>query len=129
MQEYELGIIVRPTLTEEVVQSVVEKLKSIVVGQGGVVNSVDFWGKRKLAYPIEKHTEGYYVFLRFTLPPQNVAEVSRVARYTEDIIRHTLVKEEKKHTGKRPETPQEVPEEDLEPPLNKGGSDVSTQSE
>lgn len=96
MQEYELGVVVRPTLNEEAVQVIVEKLKSTVVNQGGTVHSVDFWGKRRLAYPIDKQKEGYYIFLRFSLSPRNVAEVSRVARYTEDILRHILVKEERK---------------------------------
>lgn len=96
MQQYELGIVVRPTLSDEEVKGVVEKLKSTIVAQGGTVQDVDFWGKRKLAYPIDKQREGYYVFLRFSLSPKNVAEVSRVARYTEDILRHILVKEEKK---------------------------------
>lgn len=100
MREYELGIVIRPTLAEEGVQNVVERLKNVIVGQGGTVEKVDLWGKRRLAYPIEKHTEGYYVFLRFVLPPKNVAEVSRVARYTEDILRHVLVKEEKKRAVK-----------------------------
>ncbi|MCX7730389.1 MAG: 30S ribosomal protein S6, partial [Candidatus Caldatribacterium sp.] len=66
------------------------------VVQGGMVHGVDFWGKRRLAYPIDKQKEGYYVFLRFSLSPRNVAEVSRIARYTEDILRHILVKAEKK---------------------------------
>lgn len=95
MQNYELGVVLRPTLSEEAVQGVVEKLKNTIVNQGGVIHDVDFWGKRKLAYPIDKQKEGYYVFLRFALSPRNVAEVSRVARYTEDILRHILVKEEK----------------------------------
>lgn len=100
MQEYELGVVIRPTLSEEAVQGVVEKLKSTIAGQGGTVHNVDFWGKRKLAYPIEKQKEGYYVFLRFSISPRSVAEVSRVARYTEDILRHILVKEEKKRLEK-----------------------------
>lgn len=129
MQEYELGVVIRPTLAEEGVQSVVERLKNVIVGQGGTVEKVDLWGKRRLAYPIEKHTEGYYVFLRFVLPPKNVAEVSRVARYTEDILRHILVKEEKKRAV---EEKVPVPErrtggtETLE---SKVSEDVSTQPE
>jgi small subunit ribosomal protein S6 len=108
MQEYELGVVIRPTLTEDGVQSIVEKLKNTIVDQGGVVNAVDFWGKRKLAYPIEKQREGYYVFFRFAISPRNVAEVSRVSRYTEDILRHILVKEEKARSEGKPQTPEEV---------------------
>jgi small subunit ribosomal protein S6 len=108
MQEYELGVVIRPTLTEDGVQSIVEKLKNTIVDQGGVVNAVDFWGKRKLAYPIEKQREGYYVFFRFAISPRNVAEVSRVARYTEDILRHILVNEEKARSEGKPQTPEEV---------------------
>ncbi|MGQ9621992.1 MAG: 30S ribosomal protein S6 [Candidatus Caldatribacteriaceae bacterium] len=129
MQEYELGVVIRPTLAEEGVQNVVEKLKNVIVGQGGTVEKVDLWGKRRLAYPIEKYTEGYYVFLHFVLPPKNVTEVSRVARYTEDVLRHILVKEEEKRAV---EERVPVPErrtggtEALEPEVNE---DVSTQPE
>lgn len=126
MQEYELGVVIRPTLTEDGVQSIVEKLKNTIVDQGGVVNAVDFWGKRKLAYPIEKQREGYYVFFRFAISPRNVAEVSRVARYTEDILRHILVKEEKARSEEKPQTPEEV-----EAQVLTGGKEtnVPTQSE
>uniref|UniRef100_A0A7V3YNE8 Small ribosomal subunit protein bS6 n=1 Tax=Candidatus Caldatribacterium californiense TaxID=1454726 RepID=A0A7V3YNE8_9BACT len=126
MQEYELGVVIRPTLAEDSVQSIVEKLKNTILDQGGVVNAVDFWGKRKLAYPIEKQREGYYVFLRFAISPKNVAEVSRVARYTEDILRHILVKEEKARSEEKPQMPKETEAQALT-----GGKEtnVPTQSE
>ncbi|WP_438315375.1 30S ribosomal protein S6 [Candidatus Caldatribacterium sp. SIUC1] len=126
MQEYELGVVIRPTLAEDGVQSIVEKLKNAIVDQGGVVNAVDFWGKRKLAYPIEKQREGYYVFLRFAISPKNVAEVSRVARYTEDILRHILVKEEKARSEEKPQTPKEAEAQAL---MSGKETNVPTQSE
>ena len=67
MNNYELGVILRPTLSEEEVNSAVEKLKNFIEERGEVVK-VDLWGRRKLAYPIQKYQEGYYVFFNFKFP-------------------------------------------------------------
>lgn len=93
MNNYELGVILRPTLSEEEVNSEVEKLKNFL-GERGEIAKVDLWGRRRLAYPIEKYQEGYYVFFNFKLPPSQVAEVKRWISLNEEVIRHLLVKED-----------------------------------
>lgn len=125
MNRYELGIVVKPTLSEGELNALVEKMKGLVTEQGGEIESVNLWGKRRLAYPVEKHNEGYYVFFRFLLSPAKVEEIGRVARLTEEILRYILVKEEK-----REEHPSVVQEEKVpEPPSDEVIGDVSAQSE
>ncbi len=94
MRPYELGIVLRPNLTEDEVGEVLEKFKTLMNGQGGEINKVDFWGKRRLAYLIENNHEGIFLFLNFTLPPQGVQELVRTIRLTDSILRHVLVKEQ-----------------------------------
>lgn len=125
MNHYELGIVVKPTLSEGELNALVEKMKGLVTEQGGEMESVNLWGKRKLAYPVEKYNEGYYVFFRFLLSPAKVEEINRVARLTEEILRYILVKEEK-----REERPSVVQEEKVpKPPSDEVIGDVSAQSE
>ncbi len=93
MRNYELALVLRSQLSEEEVQGVVEKVKEIIVSQGGKTREVDFWGRRKLAYPIEKETEGYYLFISLLLPPEEVREISRQVRLLPSVLRHILVRE------------------------------------
>ena len=95
MNNYELGVILRPTLSEEEVNSAVEKLKDFL-GEKGEVVKVNLWGRRRLSYPIEKYQEGYYVFFNFKLPPSHVAEVKRWLSLNEEVIRYLLVREDEK---------------------------------
>jgi len=94
LRNYELALLLKPQLSEEEVQSVVEKVKEIVVSRGGETGKVDFWGRRKLAYPVEKETEGYYLFVSLLLPPEEVREVSRQVRLLPSVLRHILVREQ-----------------------------------
>ncbi|MGC8778626.1 MAG: 30S ribosomal protein S6, partial [Candidatus Caldatribacteriaceae bacterium] len=96
MNRYELGIVARPNLSEAELNALMEKMKNLIAEQGGEMEAVNLWGKRRLAYPVEKHHEGYYMFFRFLLSPTRVEEVSRVTRLTEEVLRYILVKEEKK---------------------------------
>jgi len=76
MNNYELGVIFRPTLSEEELNSEVEKLKAFL-GEKGEVIKVNLWGRRKLAYSVQKYQEGYYVFFNFKISPSQVTEVKR----------------------------------------------------
>jgi len=95
MNNYELGVIFRPTLSEEELNSEVEKLKAFL-GEKGEVVKVDLWGRRKLAYSVQKYQEGYYVFFNFKISPAQVTEVKRWISLNEKIIRHLLVKEDER---------------------------------
>ncbi len=128
MNSYELGVILRSTLSEEELSSEVEKLKNFL-GERGEVVKVDLWGRRKLAYPIQKYQEGYYAFFNFKLPPSQVAEVKRWISLDEKVIRHLLVKEDEKKeeevstTSSSPE--EKIPEEIVS---EETAGDVSSQS-
>ena len=93
-REYELIFIVHPELDEEGVASLTEKVKSWIDAAGGEVTHTDLWGRRKLAYPIRKQTEGSYVLLRALLPPQTTTELERELKLMEGVLRYLLVRAE-----------------------------------
>lgn len=87
--KYEVLYIINPTLAEEGIQALVEKFKGIVEDHG-TLTSIDEWGKRRLAYPIEDLTEGYYVLMTCEAKPEFPAELDRVFKITEGIMRSLI---------------------------------------
>lgn len=92
MNSYELLYIIDNDLSDEAKEAVVEKINAIVVDNGGTVEGVDKWGTRKLAYPINYKTEGYYVLVNFTAEASLPAELERVMRITDSVVRFLVVK-------------------------------------
>jgi small subunit ribosomal protein S6 len=90
MHSYELICILQPDLDETAFNGVLDKVKGWVTESGGSVDKTDVWGRRRLAYPIHKQTEGQYVLLNITLKPSAAAELERNIRYQESVIRHML---------------------------------------
>ncbi len=88
--KYETIFIVRPDLSEEDTAAVVEKFKTLAADHG-TVESVDEWGKRRLAYEINDFNDGYYVLMNFTAAPDFPAELDRVYKITDGIIRSIIV--------------------------------------
>ncbi|MCD2346875.1 30S ribosomal protein S6 [Clostridium guangxiense] len=95
MNKYETLFILNPSLEEEALNANVEKFKAIVENGGGEVENVDLWGKRKLAYEINKLNEGFYVLMNFKSDAQLPKELDRVFRITDSIIRHLIINTEK----------------------------------
>ncbi len=95
MRKYETLFIIHPSLDEEAVKTTVEKFKGVIENGGGVVDNVDFWGKRKLAYEIKKVNEGSYVLINFSADSELPKELDRVFRISDSIIRHLIVNLEK----------------------------------
>lgn len=93
MRKYETIFIQNPSLDEEVINANIEKFKGIIENGGGTVDNVDVWGKRKLAYEIDKVNEGYYTLVNFTASPELPKELDRVFRITDGIMRHIIVAE------------------------------------
>ena len=87
--KYEVLYIINPTLAEEGIQALVEKFKGIVEDHG-TLTSIDEWGKRRLAYPIEDLTEGYYVLMTCEAKPEFPAELDRVFKITDGIMRSLI---------------------------------------
>ncbi|NLO45671.1 MAG: 30S ribosomal protein S6 [Clostridiales bacterium] len=78
---------------DESVQALTEKFKSLVE-ENGALESIDEWGKRRLAYPINDETEGYYILLRFASGPDFPAELERIVKITEGVLRSLVIKTE-----------------------------------
>lgn len=95
MRKYELMYIIRPDLELEVTKEIVEKFKNLITNNGGEIEKVDEMGKRRIAYEIEDFSEGYYVLVNFQLEPNLVAELERVLRITDGVIRYLIVNKDK----------------------------------
>ena len=96
MTNYELMFIINPTLEEEKKNAVVEKVTEIITNGGGEVSKTDVWGMRKLAYPIEKKEEGYYVVIEFQAAPELPKELNRRLRISDDVMRHLVINKDAK---------------------------------
>lgn len=90
MREYELIYIVHPELDETAVKELTTKIQDWITDAGGSISKLDFWGKRRLAYPIRKQSEGQYVFMRVMMAPTFVTTLERNLRFTEPVIRFLL---------------------------------------
>jgi small subunit ribosomal protein S6 len=92
MRVYEELFIVRPDAPEEEVDTFVEGLTSMIASSGGVVDKVEKWGKRKLAYNIEKYSEGNYVLIQISAGPEIVQELERRLRVADLVIKFLTVR-------------------------------------
>ncbi len=87
---YEALYVLKPDLTEEQTAALVERFKSVAEANG-TVSEVNEWGKRRLAYPINDLMEGYYVLMTFTAAPAVPAELDRIFRITDGVMRSMIV--------------------------------------
>jgi small subunit ribosomal protein S6 len=94
MRDYELAFIIEPNTDEDGVTSVVEKVSQLVQTADGAVTSVDVWGRRTLAYPINNHREGTYVLMQTKMLPSSLVDLERDLKLSEEIIRYLLVRAE-----------------------------------
>jgi len=102
-RDYELGFILNPEVTEEQTRTILERVEQIVANHGGQVLKVNQWGRRRLAYPIEHHRDGLYVFIDMILTPETVAELDRTLRVSEEVLRHMVKKRDPKTVQKERE--------------------------
>ncbi len=91
---YELVYIVRPTADEQSLAAVKDRVDRYISTSGGSVVKRDDWGKRALAYPILKFTEGFYSVLQFDMPTSGIRELERSLGLTEEVLRHIVVRTE-----------------------------------
>ena len=91
MNNYELVYIIQPGLDDDGVQAVDDRIGQAIVDQDGEIVSTDHWGKRRLAYPIRRYFEGFYILHNLSLPPAGVQGVERQLRLSEDVIRFLFV--------------------------------------
>lgn len=92
MKKYETLFVLNPTLNEEELKAAEEKIKGVIENGGGVIENIDLWGKRRLAYEINHITEGYYVLINFNAGPELPKELDRILRISDKVIRHIVVR-------------------------------------
>lgn len=92
MKAYELLFFVAPTIDDETRLAVMKRIETTIAEGEGVIDNVEDWGKRKLAFEIEGLTEGDYTLIDFHANPANIAELDRVLRITTAVVRHKIVR-------------------------------------
>ena len=91
MRHYELVLIFHPDLDEEAVNQALDKIKGWVSSSKGTVASIDSWGKRRLAYMIQKQNEGIYYLLNLDIEPETCTELERNLRILEPVMRYQVI--------------------------------------
>jgi small subunit ribosomal protein S6 len=86
--------IIRPDLDEEQTNAVIEKFKGLLEAQGATIENIDKWGKRRLAYEIKDFLDGVYTIVIFQAEPAAVAELERVMRISDEVIKYLIVSKE-----------------------------------
>ena len=94
MRHYEIMIILDPNLEERTVQPSLDQFLKVVTGGGGKVEKVDIWGKRRLAYQIQKKSEGFYAVVDLTAEPSVVLELDRQLNLNETVLRTKVMRPE-----------------------------------
>ena len=92
MTKYEMLYILDVDLAEESKEAIIKKFEDLVTGNGGVIEKTDRWGVKKLCYPINYKSEGYYVLMTFEAEKTLVVEIKRIAGITDGIIRRLITK-------------------------------------
>ena len=92
MRKYEMVVILGPSVDERTVSGTFEKLVQVVPAEGGSIDEVDVWGKRKFAYEIDKKAEGIYIVLTFTAKSSTAQELDRQLGLNESVLRTKLMR-------------------------------------
>ena len=94
MNKYELAVVLSAKLEEEDKAAALEKVKGYITRFGGTITIVDEWGKKRLAYEIQKMKEGFYYFVQFDAPATCPAEVEKRVRIVDNVIRYLCVRKD-----------------------------------
>ena len=92
MNKYEILFILDNAAAEEAKEAMIAKMTSLVTENGGSVEKVDKWGAKKLAYPVNYKTEGYYVLMNYECAPELISEMERQLRISDIAMRHMVIK-------------------------------------
>ena len=96
MNYYEKVMILDANIDDNAVNETVERVKNVIVSKGGEVLKTDNWGRRKLAYELNKHQKGNYVLLKFKSPPDTILELEKLSKVVDPIIKFMVVRFTKK---------------------------------
>ena len=102
-RDYELAFILNPEVNEEQTQTILGRVSQVVANNGGQIVKVNQWGRRRLAYPIERHRDGLYVFIDMILTPESVIELERTLKVSEEVLRHMVKRRDPKVVQKERE--------------------------
>ena len=94
MNKYELAVVVSAKIEDDERAQVIEKVKALVERFGGQISDVDEWGKKRLAYEIQKMKEGFYYFIQFEAESSAPAEIESRIRIMDNVLRYLCVKQE-----------------------------------
>ena len=94
MNKYELALVLNAKVEDDVRTATLEKVKGLVERFNGTITNVDEWGKKKLAYEIQKMREGFYYFIQFDAESSSPAELEQRLRIMENVLRYLCVKQE-----------------------------------
>lgn len=94
MNKYELAVVLSAKLEDEERAAAIEKVNGYITRFGGTVTNVDEWGKKRLAYEIQKMKEGFYYFIRFDAEPTVPAEIESRVRIMDNVIRYLVVRQD-----------------------------------
>jgi small subunit ribosomal protein S6 len=92
MRRYETIFIIRPNVAEDEIEAITSKATSIIEGDGGTILRINNWGLKKLAYLIKKENQGYYVYADYAGVPVSVAEIERIFRIDDRVLKYLTVK-------------------------------------
>ena len=95
MRRYELMLVLRPDIPDERNQAIVDRTTRQITASGGQIVKVAPWGRRRLAYPIDRHREGSYHIVIFEAPAESIAELERTLLITEELLRHLVTRVER----------------------------------
>lgn len=96
MNYYEDVVILDPNLDDTAIEETVQKIKDVITKQGGEILKTENWGRRKLAYELNKHQKGCYILLLFKAPPATITELEKLSKVLDAIIKFMVVKYTKK---------------------------------
>ena len=96
MNKYELAVVVSAKIEDDERAAVVDKCKALIERFGGTITNVDDWGKKRLAYEIQKMKEGFYYFIQFEAESSAPAEIESRIRIMDNVLRYLVVKNETK---------------------------------
>lgn len=100
MRAYELMVILNPEVEDRAVEPSLSKFLEIVTKTGGTIDNLDIWGRRRLAYEIQKKSEGIYAVVNFTASPETAAELDRVLNLNESVMRTKIIRPEDQKVNK-----------------------------
>ncbi|MBR4359445.1 MAG: 30S ribosomal protein S6 [Clostridia bacterium] len=109
MNKYEVVYIIDPAVEEEARKALIAKFNELITGNGGSVDKVEEWGKRRLAYAIDYKTEGYYVLVNFQAEAELPRELERNLQISDSVIRYQVIRQIERKVGIKPRAVRPAP--------------------